>query len=475
MPRIIATVVFSLLAVPALAQSCSAPAASFEVASFESEIRRILAERIDRERRGVGIVVGVITPEGRRVISHGGFAHGDPRHLDGDTVFEIGSVGKVFTALLLADMVQRSEVALDDPIATYLPPDVKVPQQAGRAITLIDLATHTSALPRMPWNFAPRDPANPYADYSVEQLYGFLSGHTLTRDIGVHYAYSNLGYGLLGNLLQRRAGADYETLVKSRISVPLGLNSTVVTLPASLLAKAAIGHNELLQPVPNWDDTTLAGAGALRSSVNDMLTFLAAHLALAKSPLGSAMGAMLTVRRPTGTRELDIALGWHVSTQQGREFVWHNGGTGGYSSFVGFCPQSGVGIVVLANSEIGVDDIAVHLVDPSRPLDKPRREGKDLATDPSPFEGYVGRYRLAGNSIVTVSREGNHLFLEAAGQPRVEAFAQNKERGVFKVADAQIKFERDAWGRVTGLILHQRGQPFFAPRISDMSGRPEVN
>jgi D-alanyl-D-alanine-carboxypeptidase/D-alanyl-D-alanine-endopeptidase len=465
MPRIIATVVFALLAVPALAQSCSAPAASFAAASFESEIRRILAERIDSERRGVGIVVGVITPEGRRVISHGGFAQGDPRHLDGATVFEIGSVGKVFTALLLADMVQRGEVALDDPIAKYLPPDVKVPQQAGRAITLIDLATHTSALPRMPTNFSPRDPANPYADYTVEQLHGFLSGHILTRDIGIHYAYSNLGYGLLGNILERRAGADYEILVKSRIAAPLGLNSTVMTLPASMRTKAAIGHNELLQPVPDWDDTTLAGAGSLRSSANDMLTFLAAHLAHAKSPLGSAMSAMLAVRRPTGTRDLDIALGWHVSRQQGREFVWHNGGTGGYSSFVGLCPQTGVGIVVLANSEIGVNDIAVHLVDPSRPLDKPRRDGKDLAADSNAFEGYVGRYRLAADSIVTVSREGSRLFLEAAGQPRVEAFAHNKESGVFKVADARIKFERDAWGRVTGLILHQPGRDLPAVRI----------
>ena len=201
------------------------------------------------------------------------------------------------------------------------------------------------------------------------------------------------------------------------------------------------------------------------SSVNDLLTFLAAHLAEANGLLQSAMAAMRAERRLTGTPNLDIALGWHILTQEGREFVWHNGGTGGYSSFVGFCPQTGVGIVVLANSEIGVDDIAVHAVDSTRPLDKPRRDGESLAADPFSFEGFVGRYRLAENSIVTVSREGSHLFLEAAGQPRMEALAQSRDSGTFKIADAQIKFETDAFGRVIGLILHRQGRDLPATRI----------
>src|SRR5262245_15427918 len=462
MLRIVVLLLLALLALPAqaLADICAVPPAS-----VESEIRHILAERIDSERRGVGIVVGVITPHGRQVISHGAFAQGDPRRLDGDTMFEIASVGKVFTALALADMVQRGEVALDDPVAEYLPPGVTMPERGGRAITLRDLATHTSGLPRMPTNFAPSDPANPYADYTVEQLHAFLSGYALTRDIGSQYAYSNLGYGLLGNVLARRAGVDYETLIASRISRPLGLASTAITLPPSLAARLAQGHNELLQPVPVWDDTTLAGAGALLSSVNDLLAFVAAHLAESDSSLGSAMAAMRSVRRPTGTPNLDIALGWHILTQEGREFVWHNGGTGGYSSFVGFCPQTGVGVVVLANSEIGVDDIAVHLVDPNRPLDKPLPQGQSRTTDPYSFEGFVGRYRLAANSVVTVSREGSHLFLEEAGEPRVEAFAQSRESGTFKVADGQIRFETDAFGRVTGLILRRQGRNFSATRI----------
>ena len=159
----------------------------------DADIRHMLAERI-AARQDVGIVVGLIEPKGRHVIAHGSMAEGDARPVDGDTLFEIASVTKVFTTLLLADMVRRGEVALDDPVAKFLPPGVTVPER-GRAITLEDLATHTSGLPRMPTNFAPSDATNPYADYSVAQLYAFLSGYTLTRDVGAQYEYSNLGDG----------------------------------------------------------------------------------------------------------------------------------------------------------------------------------------------------------------------------------------------------------------------------------------
>ena len=164
----------------------------------DSEIRKILVERVDAFHQGVGIVVGVIDPQGRRIVAYGSLDKGDPRPLNGDTIFEIGSVTKVFTSLLLSDMVQRGEVALADPVAKYLPPEVKVPERGGRAITLVDLSTHTSGLPRMPSNFHPKDPANPYADYTAEQLFEFISSYQLTRDIGSQFEYSNLGGGLLG-------------------------------------------------------------------------------------------------------------------------------------------------------------------------------------------------------------------------------------------------------------------------------------
>src|SRR5580693_8598518 len=126
------------------------------------EIREILVKRIDRQKQAVGIVVGVIEPHGRRVVAYGKLANGDPRTLDGDTIFEIGSITKVFTSLVLADMVSRKEVSLDDPADRYLPEHVRMPERSGQPITLLDLATHSSGLPTVPSNLN--------ADYSVDNL-----------------------------------------------------------------------------------------------------------------------------------------------------------------------------------------------------------------------------------------------------------------------------------------------------------------
>lgn len=206
MTKLVMTFVTVLAVASAAAAQSSSPVPSNE------EIRKILTQRIDEAKQSVGIVVGVIEPSGRRTVSYGALAKGDTRPLNGDTVFEIGSVSKVFTSLLMSDMVQRGEVSLTDPISKYLPVTVKVPERGGRVITLQDLSTHTSGLPRMPNNFMPKDLENPYADYSVEQMYQFLSGYTLARDIGAQYEYSNLGGGLLGHLLSRRAGMDTKRL-----------------------------------------------------------------------------------------------------------------------------------------------------------------------------------------------------------------------------------------------------------------------
>src|ERR1700685_4616941 len=224
-------------------------AAGSAAAPSDADIRQILVNRIDKEKQGVGIVVGVIDAKGRRVVAYGSLEKGDKRPLDGDTLFEIGSITKVFTSLLLADMAQRGEVRLDDPIAKYVPATAKIPQRDGQQITLVDLATHTSGLPRMPTNFNPKDPANPYIDYTEDQLYTFLSSYELTRDVGVKFVYSNLGFGLLGQGLARRNGTDYETLVETRICEPLGMKSTRITLTPEMEQRFAAGHSSDLVTV----------------------------------------------------------------------------------------------------------------------------------------------------------------------------------------------------------------------------------
>jgi CubicO group peptidase (beta-lactamase class C family) len=400
-------------------------------------------------------------------MAYGALDQGNTQPLNGDTVFEIGSITKVFTSLLLADMVQRGEVALTDPLAKYLPAGVKMPERGGRQITLEDLATHTSGLPRLPSNFAPKNPANPYADYSVEQLYQFLSTYQLTRDIGSQYEYSNLGGGLLGHVLARRAGMDYEALVEKRICDPLGIKDTEITLTPDMKSRFATGYDASLQPVSAWDLPTLAGAGALRSTTNDLLTLLSAELGFTNSSLAPAMAAMLTVRRPTGQPRLEIALAWHVLTEDGREIVWHNGGTGGFRSFMAFDRKSRTGVVVLSNAETaaGVDDIGLHLLNTAMPLWQPPEEHKEVAVDPKIFDGYVGQYQLAPNFVLTITKEGSQLFAQATGQPKFEIFPESDRDYFLKVVDAQITFDTDAEGRAIDLVLHQNGANQTAKRI----------
>jgi CubicO group peptidase (beta-lactamase class C family) len=326
----------------------------------EDEIRRILSDRIERDHQSRGIVAGIIDGQGRRIVAQG--------DVQPDSVFEIGSVTKVFTALLLADMAERGEVALSDPVSKYLPDGVEAPRR-GRPMTLEDLATHMSGLPRLPTNLSPRTLANPYVDYSPAKLYDFLGSYKLQRDPGAKWEYSNLGTGLLGHLVARRAGMDYDTMVRLRICGPLDMTSTVGFMTPELKPRAATGHNALLQPVQNWDWDALAGAGALWSSASDMVNFVAAALGNKKSGLAPAMAAMLKVRYPIGGN-VGQALGWQTFTRDGTELFWKDGGTFGFASFAGFDPKNGRGVVVLSDAFTlaGVSDIGLHLLDARNPL-----------------------------------------------------------------------------------------------------------
>jgi serine-type D-Ala-D-Ala carboxypeptidase/endopeptidase len=450
-----------------------AHAAGRTVAPSDSDIRQILLNRIDKEKQSVGIVVGVIDGNGRRVVSYGSLEKGDKRRLDGDTLFEIGSITKVFTSLLLAEMAQRGEVKLDDPIAKYVPSGAKIPQRVDKQITLVDLATHTAGLPRMPANFRPRDPANPYLDYTDEQLYTFLSSYELIRDVGVKFEYSNLGFGLLGQGLARRAGGDYEMLVETRICEPLGMKSTRVTLTAEMEQRFAAGHSADLVTVSRWDIPSLAGAGALRSSANDMLNFLAAAMGYSHTSLAPAFKTMLSVKRPTGAPFLDTALGWTIDTRGGGEIIWKNGGTGGYRTFIGYAPRTGVGIVALSNASTsaGADDIGLHLLDARFPLEVPEGSARQTTLSAKVLDGYVAHYQMTPTSIFAVTREGDQLFVQITGQPRFAVYSKSEKEFFYKVVDAQISFQTDSQGQTTGLVIHQNGRDQTARRISDAEAK----
>jgi len=335
--------------------------AAVDVIDRKGDIDKEIKARVDAGRNA-GIVVGTVEPDGSSVIG----AYGNPGPgafpLDGDSVFEIGSITKVFTVTLLADMVDRGELSLDDPVQKYLPAGVTVPQRNGRQITLVDLATHTSGLPRLPTNMQPRDPMNPYADYTAERLYSFLNGAQLTRDIGSTHEYSNLGVGLLGHALVRRAGRSYEALVAERILKPLGMAHTGVALTPWMKAHLALGHDAEGNVVSNWDIGVLEGAGALRSTVNDMLRFARGNLDTSQNRLARILRQTHQARVPTGRSDTSMALGWLIRHVDGHAIVWHNGGTGGYRTWIGFDETRRIAAVVLTNSSQGADDLGYLLL-----------------------------------------------------------------------------------------------------------------
>jgi len=327
----------------------------------DAEIAAAVKSRVDA-KKSAGMVVATIEPDGSSSFAAYGDPGPDARPLDADSVFEIGSITKVFTATLLADMADRGEVTLDDPVALYVPAGVRIPERNGRKITLLDLATQSSALPRLPGNMHARDPKNPYADYTTDDLFAFLSGYELTRDVGAQYEYSNLGVGLLGQALSRKAGKSYEALVDERILKPLKMEHSGITLTPWMREHLARGHNAQLQIVPNWDLPALAGAGALRSTMNDMLKFARANLDASAGRLSRVMQTTHERRRAAGSPDMSIGLAWHIRHADGRDIVWHNGGTGGYRTWLGFDKGRRVAAIVLTNSSLSNDDLGFALV-----------------------------------------------------------------------------------------------------------------
>jgi CubicO group peptidase (beta-lactamase class C family) len=422
----------------------------------KEEIDRFVSPLVDAEYC-VGVVVGVVDEGGQRLFGYGRKSSTEDTPPDGKTVYEIGSATKAFTGLLLADMVRRGDVAFDDPVQKYLPEGTKVPQVDGTVITLAHLASHTSGLPRMPTNFAPKDPGNPYADYGVERMYAFLAECEPARPAGESVEYSNLGMGLLGHALARRAGKSYEQLVIERICKPLKMNETRMTLTDGMKSRLAPGHDADGNAAANWDIPTFAGAGALRSTGDDMLNFLAANLRPGDAgELAEALRDSQSVRTGADAAN-DVALGWHVRRKP--KFVWHNGQTGGYHSMVAFSPEKKVGVVLLANSAtMQVDAHAFALL---RRLmgDKvePPKVRTPVKVDPEVLEAYVGQYPLSPAFILTVTREGERLFCQATGQAKFRIFPASETEFFYRVVEAKITFERGEDGAVQGLVLHQNG------------------
>lgn len=310
-----------------------------------------------------GMVIGILDQHGSRVFSAGKLDNGTDQEVNGDTVFEIGSVTKVFTSLLALDMARRGEVKLDDPVVKFLPARVKVPAYEGKEITLRNLATQDSGLPWNPDNLDKillRDPKKPSLKefkeacdaYTAEDLYAFLARHKLTNAPGTRFQYSNVGMALLGHAMALRAGESYESLVVNRIARPLKMDSTRITLTPEQKARLARGHWADGKPSENVKFQVTASAGALLSTANDLLKFLSANLSLTRIELSPLMEEMQIIRHADAPKFGKTAMPWFdegVYQPPGSELLGHGGGGFGYLAFIGFDKKQRRGVVVLSN------------------------------------------------------------------------------------------------------------------------------
>lgn len=328
----------------------------------DAEVQGLLQQRIDKHVAR-GIAVALIEPDGSvRHLAAGESGNSRRPQVDSATVFEIGSISKVFTATLLGQKVEEGAFKLSTPLSEVLNDSADWHEPGVGAVSLQQLATHTSGLPRLPLEgkfFASMllSFRNPYAAYSEVDMWRYVRQLKHEVKAAEPVAYSNLGVGLLGQTLAATEKKSYADLVQSRILKPLGMTASGITTPPEWQAYLAQGHNASLLPVPHWDLPAMPGAGALRSNTHDLARFVQAHLR------GTLAGATATQAQQASMGETRaIALGWFIQRQHGDEIFWHNGGTGGFRTFAGFSKKTGLGVVVLSNVSVGVDDLGLHLL-----------------------------------------------------------------------------------------------------------------
>jgi CubicO group peptidase (beta-lactamase class C family) len=311
-----------------------------------------------KDRPCAALVVGVLAKDKEDVFAFGSW---DGKVPDRDSVFEIGSVTKAFTGILLADRVKGGVVRLDDPVQKHLPDGYTVPRRDDRDITLLHLATHTSGLPRMPNGFLAvvlAEPKVPYSRFDESALKKGLPDTSILSPIGARHLYSNLGVGLLGHALAHASkSGSYEAILTERVLKPAGLGDTTITLTEAQRKRMIPGHNEEGKLQANWEFACLGACGALRSTAADLLKFVKIN-ATPSGPLKEVLLAAQQNWRDVRPGQEEMGLCWvRFPAKNGPPTIWHNGQTGGYHSFLGFVPERG-GVVVVCNvATMKVDDL----------------------------------------------------------------------------------------------------------------------
>lgn len=414
------------------------------------------------------VSLAVVRVDGVVSAHAGSLAPDVPAVPDDRTLYEIGSLSKVFTGLLLADAVVRGAVTLDQPIATLLPPDVTLPDEAGSRVTLRMLATHTSGLPRIPVEIPSDDYRDPYARYGETELWATLRRVKLDFAPGAKASYSNLAVGLLGTLLARQAGTTYAALLAERITGPLGMVDTVIAIDAARRPRFAPPFDSSGRRWTPWEFQALAGAGGIRSTLADLTRFATVMLRPGDSPLREAI-ELAWAKQPVagGAAPGGMGLGW-MFAGDGRT-RWHNGMTGGFHSALFVSRDVGAATVVLANrSTPAGSEIAELLLRrvagmPDRPI--PNRDRRDITLTAAQLDRCVGTFRLSAEFVLVFERRDGVLVLTPTGQPTDRLYAATPDTFFSRLVAADLVFEFPADGApATAVTLKQNGRSFRGAR-----------
>lgn len=416
-------------------------------------------------KRVMGVSVGVIA-DGKTTTMHFGKTARSGETADDDTVYEIGSISKVFTSLILSYAAERGVVKLDQSAGDLLPEGVKMPAADGQPITLLHLATHRSGLPRLPENLVEVTDDNPYSRYTTKRAHQFLNDYQLPRKPGEKYEYSNFGASLLGSLLCRKAKKPYDTLLRQTITGPLKMTSTSVDLIGDMTSRMATPHGANLKPTSTWEFADMPGAGGIRSSTKDMLKFAAANLDPPDNATGQAIELAWKQHQPTSDGELAMGLGWHFAGDGTTR--WHNGGTGGYRSMLMINRELDVAVFVVANSVSDrIDGVAAKILQSLAGMSvQPTKIEKETDVPMAKMKRLVGRYQLAPTFIFDVKIVDGKLMVGVTNQPTQQVFATSETEWFYKVVDAKLVFKIDDDGQAESLTLHQNGAKQLAPRMS---------
>jgi CubicO group peptidase (beta-lactamase class C family) len=418
-----------------------------------------------------GLSIGYIEGEHYGIV-HLGSSNRAGKKADNLTVYEIGSITKVFTALLLADAVVRGEIDLNAAAGVANPAGIRLPAREGAPIKWIDLATHRAGLPRLPTNLALTDLKNPYRNYDSKKAAEFLKQYELPRQPGESHEYSNFGASVLGYLVAQKAGKTYEQLLRERIASPLRMTDSTVTLSGDQRKRLALPHDRFGSATLPWTFADLPGAGGIRATMRDMMRFAKAQLTPPTDTLGEAIELAWKQHRDADASGPAMGLGWIIAGDG--QTRWHNGGTGGSHAALFINRDLKCAAVVLCNTASDeVDQLAMQLVrkaggqetrpEPGEPADD---ESGELAIDAELRGRLAGRYQLTPDFIFDVQDRDGRLMVGITNQPTQEVFPDSPTRWSYRGVDATLEFKLPKRGPAKSLILHQNGAEQTAHRIN---------